>query len=161
MSYFAPPTAGAEPLPHAQYAHAVHQALEAAGAEPVEWYIEEDTLGLRVTYYYRPYRPEPRPDGTIPLTPAPEHWEHGLQLAWTERGWCCLPLDEQSDPLRDEEDAEPLPVPVLADPDVLAAQLVLLLTGDFDAVRTATAEWNHAPAQRTAILEHARRAGRA
>ncbi|MFE4397929.1 MULTISPECIES: hypothetical protein [Streptomycetaceae] len=161
MTYFAPPTAGAEPLPHVQYGQAVHQALVAAGAEPVEWYMDEADFGLRADYYYRPYRPEPRPDGTVPLTPDPEHWQHGLQLSWTERGWCYLPLDEGSDPLWDEEDAEPLPVPVLADPDAVAALLVLLLAGRFDEIGSATVEWSHAPVQRTAILEHARRAGRA
>ncbi|MFF2123571.1 hypothetical protein ACFVXH_40205 [Kitasatospora sp. NPDC058184] len=161
MNYFSPPTAGAEPLPHVQYAHAVHQALVAANAEPVEWYIAEDTRGLRADYYFRPYQPVPRPDGTVPLTPDLEHWQYGLQLSWTERGWGYLPLDEQSDPLGDDEDAEPLPVLALADPDTLAAVLVLLLAGAFDEVGSATAEWRHAPAQRTAVLEHARRTGRA
>ncbi|MBC3844743.1 hypothetical protein GXW82_44630 [Streptacidiphilus sp. 4-A2] len=159
-NYFIPPTAGSGPLPHQQYAQAVHAALVAADAEPVEWYTYDSDDGMAACYFFRPYAPEPRPDGTVPRTVrADVWWGHGVELRWTEPdGWGFVPLDEHSEPAWDGVD--PLPLPVLAAPDAVAAVAPLLLNGSPEDAEPSTAEWEHAAVQRAALLEHDQRTAR-
>ncbi|MEV7123844.1 hypothetical protein [Kitasatospora griseola] len=142
-SYFSPPISGAETYVHAQYDQAVQQALMVDRAEPVEWHAYDHTDGtLGIAYLFRPYDPEPMADGRLPLTASADAWHgHGCELRWTEgSGWSWTPLDEHFDPLWTA--TEPLPLPELADPDGVAAAVLLLLDGE-DDFETSAREWEH------------------
>ncbi|HEY5836442.1 hypothetical protein [Streptomyces sp.] len=131
--------------PHQFYAATVAGHLELSlGAAPTEWGTDADDDGtLTITCLYRPIAPGRDDTGLPRLSADPEAWPHGVELYWDEHhGWQYIPLDEDSEPLRAEP--VPLPVPVLASPQALAALLPALLAGREHELPADTREWQYA-----------------